>query len=316
MEPRIDETLRIPALDGFELAATLYEPGAGAGDGGPAVLINSATAVRRGYYDGYARYLTDRGFTVLTYDYRGIGGSRPRRLSGFQASMRQWGEQDLAGVLDWVAGHLRPQRLLVVGHSVGGQIAGLAENNHRIHALVTVGSQNGWWRHWPVPARYKIALTWWVSIPLVTRVYGYLPGRFGTKEDLPAGVAREWARWGRRRSHLLESDEQRAGFARLRGPLLAYSFTDDDYAPRPAVEALLDLYSEADIYHHHLAPRDVGAEAVGHFGFFRDRFQDTLWQDSVAWLEQQATPAAVTSLHEAHRSSRAGASRVGLRRLQ
>jgi hypothetical protein len=27
MSPRTDDTLRIPALDGFELAATLYEPG-------------------------------------------------------------------------------------------------------------------------------------------------------------------------------------------------------------------------------------------------------------------------------------------------
>ncbi len=290
MEPRIDTTLRIPALDGFELAATLYEPGAGAGDGGPVVLINSATAVRRGYYDGYARHLAAQGFAVLTYDYRGIGGSRPQSLAGFKARMRQWGEQDLAGVLDWIAGHLRPQRLLVVGHSVGGQIVGLAENNHRIHALLMVASQSAWWGHWPVPARYRMALTWFVTMPLVTRVYGYLPGRFGTKEDLPGGVAREWARWGRRRTYLLESEERRAGFARIRRPLLAYSFTDDDYAPRPAVEGLLDFYSEADVYHRHLAPKDVGAEAIGHFGFFREQFRDTLWRDSAAWLKKPPSP--------------------------
>ncbi len=185
MEPRIDATLRLPALDGFELAATLYEPAAGAGDGGPVVLINSATAVRRGYYDGYARALAAQGFSVLTWDYRGIGDSRPRSLAGFRARMRQWGEVDLAGILGWIADHLRPRRLLVVGHSVGGQLVGLAANNHRIHALMMVGSQNGWWGHWPAPSRYRIALNWFVLIPLVTRVYGYLPGRFGTKEDLP-----------------------------------------------------------------------------------------------------------------------------------
>jgi predicted alpha/beta hydrolase len=291
MEPRIDETLRIPALDGFELAATLYEPAAGAGDGGPVVLINSATAVRRGYYDGYARHLAAEGFTVLTYDYRGIGGSRPRSLAGFPARMRQWGEQDLAGVLDWIADHLRPKRLLAVGHSVGGQIVGLAGNNHRIQALMMVASQSGWWGHWPVPARYRIALHWFVMIPLITRIYGYLPGRFGTKEDLPGGVAREWARWGRRRTYLLESEDLRAGFERVRRPLLAYSFTDDDYAPRPAVEGLLDFYSEADVFHRHLAPKDVGAESIGHFGFFREQFRDTLWRDSTAWLKK--TPSRI-----------------------
>lgn len=285
MEPGIDTALRIPALDGFELAATLYEPPSGE-ENGAVVLINSATAVRRGYYDGYSRHLTGEGFTVLTYDYRGIGGSRPRSLARFQARMHQWGEQDLAGVLQWISGHLRPKRLLVVGHSVGGQIIGMAENNQRIHAILMVGSQNGWWKHWPVPARYRIGLTWYVLVPLLTRIYGYLPGSFGTKEDLPGGVAREWARWGRRRTYLMESEKRRAGYLRLRTPLLAYSFSDDEFAPRPAVEGLLDFYTEADIFHRHLRPRDIGADAIGHFGFFRDRFRDTLWRDSAAWLKR------------------------------
>src|SRR5437588_12786038 len=99
---QIDSGLRIPALDGFELAATLYEPGTGAGGtGGTTVLISSATAVKRGYYDAYARHLAGEGFTVVTYDYRGIGGSRPARLAGFRARLRDWGQLDLAGVLDW-----------------------------------------------------------------------------------------------------------------------------------------------------------------------------------------------------------------------
>lgn len=294
MEPRIDANLRIPALDGFELAATLYEPGDPGRGGGDVVLVSSATAVRRGYYDGYARYLAGEGFTVVTYDYRGIGGSRPRSLRGFRARMREWGERDLAGVVEWIAGHLRPRRLLAVGHSVGGQLVGLAENNWRIHALLAVASQSGYWGHWPSPQRWDIALRWFVLVPALTRLFGYLPGRFGTKEDLPGGVAREWARWGRRPGYLMEP-ELRQGFERFRGPLLAYSIADDPYAPRPAVEALLDYYSEADVHHRHIAPRDVGAGEIGHFGFFRERFRETLWRDSAAWL---ASPPRPLRLHQ------------------
>src|SRR3954467_1593181 len=77
MDVAIDDGLRIRALDGFELVATLYRPGRRE-DRETAVLINSATAVKRGYYDPFARYLAGEGLTVLTYDYRGIGGSRPR----------------------------------------------------------------------------------------------------------------------------------------------------------------------------------------------------------------------------------------------
>jgi predicted alpha/beta hydrolase len=284
MEPQIDSTLRIAALDGFELAATLHEP-LGSGAQGSVVLINSATAVKRGYYDAYARHLAGEGFTVLTYDYRGIGGSRPQRLAGFRARMLDWGRHDLGGVLEWIGLHLRPRKLLVVGHSAGGQIVGLTESNWRIAALLAVGSQSGWWGHWPVPARYRLALQWY-AVPVVTRLFGYLPGALGTKEDLPAGVAREWARWGRSPGYLFD-DGLLDGFARFRAPLLAYSFSDDDYAPEPAVESLLDAYSGADITHRRLTPADLGVVEIGHFGFFRERFRDTLWQESAAWLHRQ-----------------------------
>ena len=34
-----------------------------------------------------------------------------------------------------------------------------------------------------------------------------------------------------------------------------------------------------------VVPREVGAERIGHFGFFREQFRDTLWRDAADWLE-------------------------------
>src|SRR5262249_52982075 len=64
----------IAARDGYALAATVFTP-----EGPPrgTVLVNSATAVPRRFYAGFAAYLAERGFACLTYDYRGVGGSRP-----------------------------------------------------------------------------------------------------------------------------------------------------------------------------------------------------------------------------------------------
>ena len=109
------------------------------------------------------------------------------------------------------------------------------------------------------------------------------------------GVAREWARWGRRPQYLMEPGLAE-GFARVRRPLLAYSLADDPYAPRPAVEALLDLYTEADIHHRHITPKDVGTGEIGHFGFFRERFRDTLWKDTAAWLASPPQPLQYLNL--------------------
>ncbi len=293
-ERGIDRGLRIPARDGFKLAATLFEPHSPKGPDAAwqddtLVLINSATAAPRGYYEPFARFLSNRGFAVLTYDYRGMGESRPRSLRGFDARLHQWGEQDLAGVLDWAVSRVQPRRLLAIGHSVGGQLVGLADNNERIDALMTVASQSGWYKLWPKSEHRRHALRWHVGVPLLSRLFGYVPGRLGIKEDLPGGVAREWAAWCRSPGFLLEGhEERRAGFERVSRPLLAFSFEDDDFAPRAAVEWLHRLYSNAQVTHRHFVPATSGLGEVGHFGFFRERFRETLWKEAASWLGEHS----------------------------
>src|SRR5918997_3735981 len=114
--------LDIPAADGFSLAATLFGD-----DGGSAervVLVAPATGVRRRLYRAFAEFLAGEGFDVVTWDWRGTGDSRPPSLRGVEATMRDWGQRDLAGVIDWAATRYAAARLSVVGHSFGGQAVG------------------------------------------------------------------------------------------------------------------------------------------------------------------------------------------------
>src|SRR3954452_2139271 len=102
------DDIAFPATDGYLLGATLYLPrGARRHD----VLINSAAAVPRKLYQGFARYLARRGCAVLSYDYRGTGDSRlksltaydqPRSLVGFQASMSDWAALDVTAAVTWM----------------------------------------------------------------------------------------------------------------------------------------------------------------------------------------------------------------------
>ena len=90
MEVR-DQT--IPATDGFPLSATIFQ-----GPNRHWTVINSATGVKRAYYHKFAAFLAGKGWSVVIYDYRGIGGSRPKSLRGFEARMRDWGQKDFNGV--------------------------------------------------------------------------------------------------------------------------------------------------------------------------------------------------------------------------
>jgi predicted alpha/beta hydrolase len=275
--------LTIPATDGYSLAATLREPET---SNGRCILLNSAMAVKRGFYSKYAAYLAGQGFTVLTYDYRGVGGSRPARLRGFEARLWEWGAKDLSGALAWLDAQYPTQQILAVGHSVGGQIIGLAANNTRLSGWLGVAVQSAYWRLWPGASKWRMFLLWHMLLPASAALFGYVPGRLGMGEDLPAGVVLDWARGARRRKYLLDlyGGGEYDHYAQYAAPICDYSFSDDTYAPYAAVEELLTFYPNAPKTHKHVRPADVGAPAIGHFGFFRKAFESTLWAESAAWL--------------------------------
>ena len=270
--------LTIQATDGLALRATEYRASAPTGR---TVLIAPAMGVRRGLYRPFAEYLGTHGFDVLAWDWRGVGENRPPRLRGFVASTTIWATRDLAGAIAWAVDRYTGHRLCAVGHSFGGQAIGLAHNADRLAALVTVAAQSGYWGHWSAGRRWAYAALWYVGMPALTALCGYFPARrFGLGEDLPAGVAHEWARWCRTPTYLGDY----AGHRRFARPVLALSFTDDPFAPPRAVQALHREYSAAQLTVRAVAPREVGADRLGHFGFFAPGRAPGLWAEVVAWL--------------------------------
>lgn len=275
------EPLTIPARDGFALAATRYHP---ATDRPAAtVVINAATAVPQGFYRAFATFFAEQGYAVITYDYRGIGASRPASLRGFVAQARDWALLDMAGVVDWARAAGLASRLVMIGHSYGGQTPGLLPNGDQVDAMVTLSAQSGYWRLQGGGQKIAVALHMHLTFPLLANLLGYVPmSRLGAGEDLPKGVALEWAAWCRRRGYLrddptLPVERYRA----FRAPVLAYSFADDAWGTRRSVDAMMSAYPR--LTRRHITPAEVGLRAIGHFGFFRPAAA-ALWPAVVAWL--------------------------------
>ncbi len=251
-------TLEIRAEDGFTLRGTLYDA-----QSRDALVIASAMGVKRRFYDAFARHVADRGRSVVTFDYRGIGDSRPRSLRGFDAALDQWGRLDAAAAIDWIARQLAPASLTYLGHSAGGQVSALAPNADRVDRFVFVASQSGYWRHWPGLRAYGLGALW-LAMPAISRAFGYFPAKallLGS-EDLPRGVASQWEQWGRHPEYLWGYHDP-ALYARITAPVLAYSLRDDHYAPRAAVDAFAAHFTSAPVTRVHTEER------VGHFEFFR-----------------------------------------------
>jgi len=279
----IESNIHIPATDGYSLGATLYYA-----DDSPRperlAIINCATGVKAAYYARYARFLADHGYLALTWDYRGIGASRPASLRKLKAGKFDWGNKDFEGILQWAANNFPDSELHVVGHSIGGVMPGYAPSSWRIDRMLIVGAQFAYWRDYAQASRRKMLLKWHVAMPLLTTLLGYFPGSaLGWLEDLPAGVAYEWAF---RRARLEHPDADRVQYFPLLGcPTLAYTISDDPFGTPAAVTRLLDYYINSDRTLVSLTPGDLHLKQIGHFSFFHDRFRDSLWMETLQWLD-------------------------------
>ena len=131
--------------------------------------------VPRGFYGPFSEFLAEAGLTVLRFDYRGIGGSLRGHVSASDATMHSWGEQDLAGAIRFLREREPGLPLLLVGHSAGGQLLGLAPDANDVRAALFVAAQSGYWRNWSGAGRLRMLFYWTVLFPSITRAFGYLP---------------------------------------------------------------------------------------------------------------------------------------------
>lgn len=125
-----------------------------------------------------------------------------------------------------------------------------------------------------------------MTVPLAGRLLSRVPGRLllGAEADVPAGIARDWARGCRQAGGDLDAagPASRAGFEAYRGPLLAYAIEDDPLAPPAAVSALHRQFIHAEVESRWIAPHP-GHAPIGQAGYFRDDNRG-LWPSLADWL--------------------------------
>jgi len=285
----------LAAADSYPLAARLWAS-TDTQSAFATALINAGAGIGMRYYDRFAHFLATNGIPTLVYDYRGIGQSRPSVLRGFTASVEDWGSKDCAAALEWLSGRFPKARRIVIGHSIGGFVTGFVTNGRKIDRMLLVGAHTGYWRDYAARPRLPMYLLWHALMPALTRVVGYFPGRrLHLLNDLPAGVAFEWA--NRRRPEFWWNkvtpdgepdiqwrDNALSRFLAIRASTLALRFTDDAFATEAATTRILGLYQNCPATRMVVGPVGAGGQKIGHFGFFRSRFRETLWPRVLAWL--------------------------------
>ncbi|CAN5429538.1 alpha/beta fold hydrolase [soil metagenome] len=274
-----------PATDGYPLSMRLVS----AARPTIAVLMSSGTGFPKGFYERFARHLAGKGAAVLTYDFRGIAGSRPEDLAAMDMDYPDWGRLDMPAALDALIEAAPGLPVVHVGHSVGGHFLGFMSNQDRIarHAFVCVGI--GYWglHH---RSYNPLELFFWFGFgPWSLKRHGYVKGGGlwgGT--DLPRGVFETWKRWCLKSSYFREELAGRLRphhFDAVTTPIRSWIFTDDPIANPKTGPKLLEVYPNAPSEIVVRTPADYGVARIGHEGAFR-RGMEPLWDEIFDWLSQ------------------------------
>ncbi|MDQ1258708.1 MAG: Alpha/beta fold hydrolase [Pseudomonadota bacterium] len=287
----------VHASDGTPLVVHHYTPSGGMGADGPGkVVLAAAMGVPQDFYAPFAQWLAQQGWQVCSFDYRGCGHSRApehrHSLRRLQANLFDWA-RDYEAVIDHVAALPGSGPLLLLGHSLGGQLPGMLRNGHKVHGLLGVAAGSGYWRDNAPALRRKVPFFWFFLVPVFTRLYGYFPGkRLGAVGDLPAGVVRQWRRWCMHPQYSAgaEGEPVRQTYAQVRFPVVSVAFPDDELLSAKGMEVLLGLYRNAPRELVTIAPEQVQARRIGHFGAFRPEQAPQLWPRLHHYLSRLAAP--------------------------
>ena len=260
------------------ISVTVFEP---QNPNGKLLLINSATGVKQQVYFSFAKYFAENGYTAITYDYRGIGDSKPKKMNGFHATMRIWGTDDFKTVTDFIKKNYQNHQKFCLGHSVGALIIGMNENAHIFDKFIFVATQDAYIGNLKANIAASAVLGFGIAVPLTTKFFGYFPAhRFGLGESLPKGVAYDWRTLILNKKSTSRLYEKIAThFSKdLKQETFIIHAEDDPWVTMKGMENLMNnVYPHLKKTYREIKVSDSEKGEIGHINFFRS-FNKSLWK--------------------------------------
>lgn len=270
------EKLILTTKDQCQLTTHLFKPEK---SNDKIILINSATGVKQQIYFSFAQFFAEKGFTVITYDYRGIGLSKPEKMKGFKASMRTWGNEDFKTVTEFIIKTFPAYQKFCLGHSVGALIVGMNEKSTIFERFIFVATQNAFIGNLKWNTKLEAFFGFGFAQPFFTELFGYFPAHwFGLGESLPKNCAYDWRTLilNRKSTGKLLLKTQDYSKELYQKVLVLYA-EDDAWLTDKGVKSLLNnVYFNLKPDYRILKTSESEKGEIGHVNFFRS-YNKKLW---------------------------------------
>ena len=275
--------IKIKCTDDFELAATLYEPNSIKG----AIMMAPATGIKKGFYNSFASYLAENGYGVICYENRGIGKSIKGNINKIDASLINWGKLDMSAVLDKLKTSFPNQSYHLIGHSAGGQLAGLMNNSLQLKSMLNFASSSGSLRNMTYPFKLTALFFMNVFIPLSNFLFGKSNSHWvAMGEPLPKLVAKQWRKWCNGKGYVATDFDKEIKshlYDELKFPSMWLYAKDDAIANITNVKEMAGVYSQSKAEIVVIDPNELESKQIGHMGFFSSKNKE-LWKYALKWL--------------------------------
>ncbi len=270
--------LFLKTADNFQLSISVFEPEI---SNQKILLINSATGVKQTVYYSFAKFFQDQGFTVVTYDYRGIGESKPKNLKDFDASMRIWGTVDFKTLTQFIQENYPDHTQFCLGHSVGALIIGMNEDSNYFQKFIFVGTQDAYIGNLNFKVAATAVLGFGIALPVLTAILGFFPANiFGLGADLPKGVAYDWQTLILNKKSTAKLYERiDTDFSKtLTQETLVIHAEDDPWVTKKGMDNLMkNVYPNLKKTFREIEVSESEQAEIGHVNFFRS-YNKNLWE--------------------------------------
>ncbi|XDD49951.1 alpha/beta fold hydrolase [Leptospira sp. WS92.C1] len=243
----------------------------GSDDRSPLILF-PAMGVPGKFYVKVAIQLAQTGNIVYVVDLRGSGdsGPLPSRKNDFGYSDLIY--KDWPAIVQAIRSKHPNKKPILIGHSLGGQLSSIYSGMfpQETEGLILVATCTPFFKHFPFPYFLLYAVFYCFSW-IVSSLVGHFPGdRLKVMGRNAKRVMKDWSRVGI--TGMFRDSEGKSlesAFASIACPVLSISFSDDTYAPKNPVEAILKKIGSADITRFYVDPKKEGVDFIGHLGWLK-----------------------------------------------
>ncbi len=236
------------------------------------VFCLPALGVRASYYLEMGLFFAQNGYHFATIDWRGNGKSSVRPSYDIDFGYKELIE-DTNDALDVLIKKFPTHKVIIFGHSLGGQIGSLLLSKYplKIHKLILIASCNVYYKGF---GKSGLKVKWGAKIiPTISNVFGHFPGKklgFGGREAQQ--VMKDWSFNALKGIYQPKNDpfDYEKAMKNCEKTITAISIKGDDMAPYDAVENLISKFKNSKNKKHIVfESNDPNIDKLNHFNWVK-----------------------------------------------